>query len=68
MVDLPIDGNPLTEDHLTQMNNSLETLKRARTAISLASRAGLDTTTQKAAVDDLEAKIRLIKSTYFPGR
>lgn len=67
-MDLPADGNPLTEEHLAQLNEALVKVATARKAIDLATRANINVATQKAAIDDLEDKVKLLKQVYFPNR
>jgi nicotinate-nucleotide pyrophosphorylase len=64
----PEPNSPLTEDHLQQLNNALDAVKRARTQIELARRVGIDVDALQTANDANEAKIRSIKQVYFAGR
>ncbi len=59
--------NPLTVEHLAQINDGLAGLANARKAIELAKRAGVDVAAQEATVNDTEAKLLRIKNTYFPN-
>lgn len=61
-------NNPLTEDHLAQMNNALDAAKRAQDQIDLAKRAGIDVEQHEATLKASVDKIRQVKSVYFPGR
>jgi DNA-binding phage protein len=64
----PEPNSPLTEEHLQQLNNALDAVKRARTQIELARRAGIDVADLQAANEANESKIRTIKQVYFAGR
>lgn len=61
-------NSPLTLDHLQQIKNSLSVIEQAEAQISLAERAGIDMTNQKAQIADSKAKLLQIKSVYFPGQ
>lgn len=58
--------NPLSQEHLDQINKSLEQLKEAEHQIALAERAGLNVGAQKQQVSDLTAQLKAIKQVYFP--
>jgi hypothetical protein len=60
--------NPLTEDHLHQINGALDGIKFAYTQIDMAERAGIDVSSQKQAARDAEKRLLAIKQVYFPGR
>lgn len=60
--------NPLTEEHLTQINTALNNLDMAQKAIDQAKRAGLDFSDKEKQVQQHAAQLRQIKQVYFPGR
>jgi hypothetical protein len=64
----PEPNSPLTDEHLQQLNNALDAVKRARTQIELAKRAGIDVADLQAQNDSNESKIRTLKQVYFAGR
>jgi hypothetical protein len=64
----PEPDNPLTEAHLAQLNNALDIIKRAKSAIDRAKRVGLDVSQAETTNQANEDKIRLIKQVYFSGR
>lgn len=66
--EMPLDGNPLTEQHLEAINAGLATAAVARKAIDLATRAGVDVSAARAKLDADEARLRQIKQVYFPNR
>ena len=63
-----IPNSPLTDDHLQQMNNALDHAQRAFQQIELAKRAGIDVADLEKTLTDSVAKIRQVKSVYFPNR
>ncbi len=60
--------NPLTEDHLTQINQGLAAVKDGREQIALAKLAGIDTADAEEKLNDAEKRLTAIKQVYFPGR
>lgn len=58
----------LTEEHYAQLQNALDQAKQIEREIALAKQAGLDVHAAEAALAESTAKIRQIKSVYFPGR
>jgi hypothetical protein len=70
MADLanPPSINPLTDDHLQQINDALAAAAIAYKQLDLATLAGLDVTAQRASLDASTATLRQIKQVYFPGR
>jgi hypothetical protein len=60
--------HPLTDTHLVQINNALQTLQLAQNQVDLAKRAGIDVSSHQATIDDNRTKLLAIKNTYFPGR
>lgn len=67
MADTP-EGSPLTEEHLTQINQGLKQVADAKKQIALAERAGIDVAQLKAANNQAEEKLLQLKQVYFPGR
>jgi hypothetical protein len=63
-----IPANPLTADHLAQINNALDVIKQARYQIELAKRAGIDVAQAEQINNDNETKLRQLKQVYFPGQ
>jgi hypothetical protein len=63
-----IPANPLTPDHLKQLNNALDAVKQAEYQIELATRAGIDVSNLKETNDANKTKLIMIKQTYFPGQ
>lgn len=63
-----MDGNPLNEQHLTQINDGLRQADEAMRQIELAKRAGLDVSLQEQQVQATKARLLQIKQVYFPGR
>lgn len=63
-----IPGSPLTAEHLSALNNSLDQIKLAQQQIDLAKRAGIDVSGQEATLKQAETQIRQIKSVYYPGQ
>jgi len=64
----PIPNNPLTPEHLAQLNNALDASKAADNQIELAKRAGLDVSKLEAINQDAKGKLQQIKQVYFPGQ
>lgn len=60
--------HPLTEQHLVDINNALDGIKKARAAIALAQRAGINVDAQSRSADDTEQQLLKIKQVYFPNR
>lgn len=60
--------NPLTEEHLNQINNALEAAQFARSQIDMAKRAGIDVASHEQQLNTNEARLLQIKQVYFPGR
>ena len=63
-----IPANPLTPDHLQQLNNALDAAKQAQYQIDLAKRAGIDVANLEQINSDNITKLRQIKQVYFPGQ
>lgn len=66
MANLP--GNPLTDEHLDNIQLALAKLDLARQQIVLAKAAGLDTSQLEADEQATRATLMKIKQVYFPGR
>lgn len=60
--------HPLTDDHLSKIDESLANIERAKAQIRLATAAGIDVSTQQQQLEDMEKQLRSIRSVYFPGR
>lgn len=60
-------NSPLTQDHLNQINTALNAVRVAETQIILAKQAGLDVSRYEEQLKEATAKLRALKSTYFPG-
>lgn len=58
----------LTEEHLAQLNNSIDQAQQIEREIALAKQAGIDVHAAEASLQESIAKIRRIKAVYFPGR
>jgi hypothetical protein len=63
-----IPGNPLTDQHLDDINTALAKLDLARQQIVLAKAAGIDTAQLESDERDARASLTKIKQVYFPGR
>jgi hypothetical protein len=61
-------GNPLTEQHFTDINNALSNLKSGKDLIAMAKQAGIDTGEAENKAADLESKLLKVKNVFFPGR
>jgi len=60
--------SPLTEEHLSQIEDALKALSDARTQIDQAKRAGIDVSDAEKDVNEYETRLRAIKNVYFPGQ
>ena len=67
MADL-VFNNPLTEQHLTMINEGLQKIQEGKRQVALAERAGIDVMDSKASIAESEKKLLAIKQVYFPGR
>jgi hypothetical protein len=65
---MPDDFNPLTEHHLTDMNDALKKIDIARKQIDMAKRANISTGDLEDKLTATETQLRSIKQVYFPGR
>lgn len=63
-----VPANPLTPDHLLQINNALDMARQADYQIQLAKRAGIDVSQAEQINNDNITKLRQIKQVYFPGQ
>lgn len=59
---------PLTEEHLSQLNDSLLKLKALEGTLQRASNAGMDVSAQTEQAKEHKAKILKIKGAFFPGQ
>jgi hypothetical protein len=60
--------SPLTEHHLTKLNDALAQLSVADRHLQLAKLAGLDVTQQEKQAAETRDRLLRIKQVYFPGR
>ena len=67
MADL-VFNNPLTQQHLNDINTALQAINIAREQIAMAKRAGIDVSAHETAVGDTEKRLLAIKQVYFPGQ
>lgn len=58
----------LTDAHFQNLKNATDQIANIQREINLAKQAGLDVSQAQATLDDTSAKIRQIRSVYFPGR
>lgn len=63
-----IPSNPLTAEHLMQIQNALDAVKAAKDQIALAKRAGIDVSAAEQINNENETKLRQLKQVYFPGQ
>lgn len=63
-----MSANPLTENHLAQINQGLDQVNVALQQIDMAKRAGLDVSAQEQQANDTRDKLLQLKNVYFPGR
>lgn len=68
MSDLFGKDHPLTEEHLTRINEGLAGIDKAMKQIALAKRAGIDISKTEAEAIEAQSKLQQIKQVYFPGR
>jgi hypothetical protein len=66
MADMP--DNPLTTQHLADINAALEKIKVAKRQLTLAKAANLDVTQEEQDIAAAEKTLRSIKQVYFPGQ
>lgn len=67
MADVLPQSTVLNPETLPKINEALDKIKQAKYEADLATRAGFDLTTQQKALDDAEARLKQIKSVYYPG-
>lgn len=60
-------SNPLTDQHLSQIRNAMQTIEQAESQIMLAKQAGIDVTQAEANLAASKAKLLRIKNVYFPN-
>ncbi len=56
---------PLTEQHLTLINNGLRTLHDARKVMDKAEAAGMDMTGHRETADQMEAALTGFKTNFY---
>lgn len=61
-------SNPLTPEHLQQINDALEKLDVAEKQAKLAERAGFDVSSQFQQIADNRARLLQVKQVYFPNQ
>lgn len=61
-------SSPLTEEHLTMINDELARISALKEELKKAKRAEIDVSSLEAQILDAEKKLRQIKQVYFPGR
>jgi hypothetical protein len=64
----PQPESPLTAEHLQQIKNALDAVKRAKVQIELAKRANVPLGDLEQTNLDNEAKLINLKQVYFPGQ
>lgn len=62
------DANPLSEEHLQDLNRGIAQAEEGLRQVALAKRAGFDMTQQEADLRATQDKLRQIKQVYFPNR
>lgn len=60
-------SNILTDNHHTQIMQSLQTLAEMEREITLAKQAKIDVSKQEQALHDAREKLNLLKNVYFPN-
>lgn len=60
-------NSPLTDDHLSQINNGLTLINTAESQIILAKQAGIDVSAAEKQLMDAKTKLLALKHTYFPN-
>jgi hypothetical protein len=60
--------NPLTQEHLEQINRAIADGDNALNHVVLAERAGIDVGKHKESITANVAKLRKIKQVYFPNQ
>lgn len=61
-------NNPLTFQHLTDINAALAALDQAEQAANLAISAGIDQSAALQAIQSQRSQLLKIKNVYFPGQ
>jgi len=64
----PNPNNPLTVQHLADINNALAALDAAQFQAEQAQRAGIDQAANLQQIAQQRAQLRQIKGVYFPGQ
>ncbi|MGH7240316.1 MAG: hypothetical protein ACREHG_09690 [Candidatus Saccharimonadales bacterium] len=62
------DSNPLTDEHLTLINQGIEAGTAAQSIAEKAKQAGMDVAELERQVTEGTNKLRRIKQVFFPGR
>jgi len=60
--------HPLTEEHLTRINEGIEKADSALRQVTLAKMAGIEMGAIEQEAKDARDKLLRIKQVYFPGR
>jgi hypothetical protein len=60
-------NSPLTDDHLSQINNGLTLIAQAESQILLAKQAGINVDAAEKQLTDAKTKLIALKRTYFPN-
>lgn len=60
-------NSPLTDAHLSQIQNGLRLIDQAESQVLLAKQAGIDVTDAEKSIADSKAKLIRLKNVYFPG-
>lgn len=60
--------NPLTQDDLTRINDSITQINDVREQIRLAKQAGIDVSAEEQEINKQQEQLLKLKQTYFPGQ
>lgn len=60
-------NSPLTDSHLSQINNGLALINQAESQAILAKQAGIDVSAAEAIIAQAKDKLVRLKNVYFPG-
>lgn len=63
-----IPGNPLTEQHFTDVQAALQNLDAGQKLIDMAKQAGIPLGDAEQRAADLKAKLLQVKNVFFTGR
>jgi len=61
-------NNPLTFQHLQDINTALAALNQAEAQANMANSAGIDVGERLTAIQNLRAQLLKFKNVYFPGQ